>query len=99
METVISAKKIKSGNVLERMRFIFCADRENFTKAFKSIGVEVKNEKDLETLAQLHELGDDVKGKLKNNKSQDVVFNLTKFIDQIQIRHSNLNNCQIKLVD
>lgn len=93
----ISKSKLKSGDLLETMKFSFCADREEFIKAFKKIGLPITSESDLDTLNQWSKKGLDVLGQIKNEHGEFVRLNIENFVKyDIKLRHNQVLNCKIK---
>jgi hypothetical protein len=99
METIISKSKLRAGDLLETMRFSFCADREAFIDAFKKIGLPVSSEADLKTLEEWHKKGWDKNGMVKNLSGNKVTFDIHNFVNYgIKLRHQKVLNCKIKFV-
>jgi len=95
--TTISKDKLRRGDLLETMRFSFCADKEQFVKAFKSLGLPVNSEADLDTLNEWSKSGLDNLGQIKNDRGEFVKFNIEKFVKyDIKLRHNQVLNCKIK---
>jgi hypothetical protein len=93
----ISKSKLKAGDLLETMKFSYCADKEEFVKAFKRIGLPINSESDLETLNEWSKAGLDKLGKIKNEKGELVKFNIKNFVKyNIKLRHNQVLNCKIK---
>lgn len=80
----INVLKLKQGDLLETMRFSYCADKRNFVQAFSDIGIQINSERDLEAL---------VSYKFPNSS-----FSLRDFVSQIEIRHSQVLKCSAKFV-
>ena len=95
----ISKSKLKSGDLLEVMRFSFCADKEAFVNAFDKLGLPVKTEEDLVILKKWHDKGWDKSGQIKNKNGDVVNFDLSQFVNySIKLRHNKVLNCKIKFV-
>lgn len=96
----ISISKLKQGDLLETMRFSYCADKDNFTKAFNSIGLPIRGDADLVQLADWSNKGYDTGSRIKN--SNNVVlrnFSIKDFVNDIKIRHNMVAKCtDIKFV-
>ncbi len=100
METSISKSKLRSGDLLETMRFSFCADKEAFINAFDKLGLPIKSEDDLISLVKWHENGWDRDGKIKNKNGDLVKLDINHFIRyNIKLRHNKVLNCRIKFVN
>jgi len=96
----ISKSKLKSGDLLETMRFSYCADKESFVNAFKSLGLPINSEDDLITLEKWHKNGWDKDGKIKNKNNDFVNLDINHFVNySIKLRHNKVLNCKIKFVD
>lgn len=101
MENIISVSKLKSGDLLEQLRFQWFADRKAFINAFAKIGVKVDKESDLAKLVDLNKSGGDLSGVLKNPKDgSKIIFSVVQISNDIDIRHHVLdrNEHQMKLV-
>jgi hypothetical protein len=96
----ISKSKLKSGDLLETMRFSYCADREAFVQAFADIGLPVKSESDLILLTKWHTNGWDKAGKIKNSKGDNITIDIRHFVNyNIKLRHNKVLQCKIKFVN
>lgn len=50
------------GDSKAQFQFLFCINQDKFSRAFKDkVGMEVKTYKDVDSLALMHDKGDDVK--------------------------------------
>jgi hypothetical protein len=98
MDNTVSISKLKSGDILEKLRFSFIADRVSLIKAFKDVGILVKDENDLKILADLNKTGVDKKG-LPNSDGKILKININQFVDTIHLRHDYLSKCSIKWID
>lgn len=99
MANEISYKKITSGDILEKLKFAYCADPDNFIAAFAKLGIAINPNdiaNDLNTLANFHNTGKDMDGSLKIN-NQSIRFNISTYVDSIPVRKSSINNCGMKL--
>lgn len=95
----ISKSKLKAGDLLEVMRFSYCADREAFVEAFKKIGLPVNSESDLVTLYDWHKKGWDKDGIIKNSRGEKIKLDISNFVNySIKLRHNKVLNCKIKFV-
>lgn len=94
----ISISKLKAGDVLEKLRFAFIADRVSLIKAFKDIGITVKDERDLEILSELNKRGMDKKG-LESSDGKKLKLDINKFLDDIRLRDRYVENCNIVFVE
>lgn len=95
----ISVSKLKANDLLEQMRFSYCADKRSFVDTFNQIGIPVKSEDDLVKLNDLHNKGFDVTGKIKNSQNKVLKFNIADFVRyNIRLNHSQLVNCNVKFV-
>ena len=96
----ISKSKLRSGDLLETMRFSFCADKKQFVDSFARIGLPVESEKDLVTLAKWHNEGLDKAGMIKNKDGNYLDFDIKEFVNRgIKLRHFKVLNCNIKFVE
>lgn len=77
---IINVSKLKQGDLLETMKFSYCADTRNFVDAFKSIGIRINSERDLEALV--------------NYRFPNSNFNLRDFVNRIELRHNQIINCK-----
>lgn len=77
---IINVSKLKQGDLLETMRFSYCADRKNFVDAFRAIGIQINSERDLEALATYN--------------FPNVNFSLRDFVNQIELRNNQIANCK-----
>lgn len=98
MDNKISISKVTNGDVLEKLRMSFIIDRVSLIKAFKDIGIIVKDENDLKTLAELNSKGLDKKG-LKSSDGKTLKLDINSFLDKIHLRHKYIENCDIVFVD
>lgn len=95
----ISKSKLKAGDLLETMRFSYCADREAFVEAFKKIGLPINSEADLKTLVEWHKKGWDKNGTIKNAEGNNLKLDISNFVNYgIKLRHNKVLNCKIKFV-
>ena len=62
MDNKVSISKIKQGDLFEKLRMSFIIDRVSLIKAFRDIGINVRVEKDLDTLYKLNSKCLDRKG-------------------------------------
>lgn len=96
----VSKSKLKAGDLLETMRFSYCADKEAFIEAFAKLGLPIKSEEDLLSLEKWHNLGWDKQGKVKNKNGEVVNFDIKHFVNYgIKLRHNKVLNCKIKFID
>jgi len=98
MDNTVSISKLKSGNLLEKLRFSFIADRVSLTKAFRDVGIIVKDENDLKILSDLSKQGIDKKG-LPNSDGKILKIDINSFVDKIHLRHDYVRNCNVKWID
>ncbi|HMT03304.1 MAG TPA: hypothetical protein PKD00_08380 [Burkholderiales bacterium] len=96
----ISKSKLKSGDLLETMRFSYCADRESFVDSFAKIGLPIKSESDLILLNKWHNEGWDKAGMIKNSKGDNLVIDIKHFVNyNIKLRHNKVLQCKIKFIN
>jgi len=96
----VSKIKLKQHDLLETMRFSYCADKEAFVNAFGKLGLPIKSEDDLLTLVKWHDNGWDKNGKVINKNGDVVNFDIKHFVRYgIKLRHNKVLNCKIKFVD
>ncbi len=96
----ISKSKLRAGDLLETMRFSYCADKKQFVDAFARIGLPIESEKDLLTLERWYKEGKDKAGEVKNKDGNTVEFDIKDFVNRgIKLRHNKVLNCNIKFVD
>lgn len=80
----LSVTKLRSGDLLETMRFMYCADTKNFVDAFRMIGITINSEKDLEALVDY------------NFDNQG--FNLRNFVNGINLRNGQIKKCSATFI-
>lgn len=96
----VSKSKLKSGDLLETMKFSYCADKDSFIKAFQKLGLPIKSEDDLLTLNSWSLRGLDKAGKIKNINGNTVDFDIKHFVNySIKLNHTKVLNCKIKFID
>lgn len=98
MDNKISITKLtKENDLLEKLRFAFIVDRVSLIKAFKNVGISVKDEKDLITLYNLNSQGLDKKG-LKSDDGKILKLNIKTFLDGVHLRDEYVKNCNVVFV-
>lgn len=96
----ISISKIKKGDLLETMRFCYCADKESFVSAFNKIGLPINSEDDLITLNQWHKDGLDTTGKIKLKNGNIITFDIDRFVkNNIKLNHNSVLNCKFTKIN
>lgn len=96
---IISVSKLKANDLLEQMRFSYCADKNSFIDAFNQIGIPVTSEDDLAKLNDWHNKGYDVNGKIKNIQNKVLRFNLADFVRyNIRLNHNQLVKCNVQFI-
>lgn len=95
----ISKSKLKAGDLLELMRFSYCADKEQFVKAFSKLNLPIKSDQDLITLQKWNAKGYDKNGLVENTLGEKIKFDIKEFVSRIKLRHDKVLNCNIKFVD
>lgn len=81
---IVSKSKIKSGDLLETLKFVFLLDEQSFKKSFEKFGFSVNTEDDLKMLAALHESGKDKSGAVKVN-GNPIYFDVKSIVHGINI--------------
>lgn len=98
MDNTVSISKLQRGDILEKLRFSFIADRVSLTKAFRDVGIPIKDENDLIILSNISKQGLDKKG-LPNSDGKTLKIDINSFVDKIHLRHDYVRNCNVKWVD
>lgn len=93
----ISKSKLLQGDILEQLRFALAADPIAFRKAFSANGINVEEDEDLQTLAQLSITGKDKAGTKVGDRI--ILFDTVKILNSYDISHRLLNQSGIKLID
>lgn len=88
----ISKSKIKNGDVLESLRFLFYADKERFKEVFdaEEFDFDVEPEEELKSLAVIEKSGDDLKG-VVNLGGEPARFSVRELMNQVRVRHNVLD--------
>lgn len=98
----ISRTKLRNRDLLEIMRFSYCADKEAFVDAFSKLGIPIESEADLVELERIHNERLDTDGKLalKNSKGEPLKFDIREFVNyNIRLRQNQMKKCNIKFID
>lgn len=93
----ISKQKLLQGDILEQLRFALAADPIAFRNAFSAHGINVEEDEDLQTLAQLSISGKDKSGTQVGDRV--ILFDTVKILNSYDINHRLLNQSGIKLID
>jgi hypothetical protein len=96
----INVKKLVTNeSTHELLKLAYILDKDAVKKAFRNVGFIVNNDKDLRTLATLHDNGGDVAGVLKNKYGRRLYFDVeqilmntkSSFADKFHSKKLNLN--------
>ncbi len=89
---------LKKGDALTLLRFAFWADEAELKRKFAELGIEIKDETDLVTLAELHRGGADRAGQLKRYGNQPIHFDVKEVLGSMKLSHKAMSKSKIKIV-
>ena len=92
--TEISKSKLRSGDTLEQLRFLYLADPQMFISEFAKYGLVIESINDLPILVK--ERNSFLNGTYRRPDGTPIQFDLTYVMNQIQPRQSMIENSGIK---
>lgn len=95
----LSVKKLKDGDILETIKFVYYSDKQAFVDKFAKLGILIEGDKDLEKLAQLANRGGDVRGEIRDLKGKPIMFEVRTFVRSIIPNPETLKQSEIKLIN
>lgn len=95
----ISQSKLQSGDVLEHLRFVYYSDPQAFINTFNRVGITfIKSDKDLITLANLINSGNDKSGFVKDSNGNPIKFDgMYIALNKVPISNQSVKNAGIKI--
>lgn len=94
----IDKGKFQRRDLLTLLKFAYAADPQETKEVFSRIGITIKDESDLELLAELHKSGGDLAGAFKVNGNQPVYFDVMKEFGKINLSHDEIKRVDFKFV-
>jgi hypothetical protein len=95
----IDRAKLEKGDIHHVTLLAFAANPPEFERRLAMLGLSMEDYlEDVEFLAELHKMGGDVNGLLKDDNGNKIVFNAMEFARNIPLDTSMYNPVKIKLV-
>lgn len=80
----ISLSGLKEGNPLDCLKLCYQLSPEKFKSAFAKVGIQIIDEKDLDTLNKIIANKVDVEGQLKDVNGNPIMFDTMRICDSIE---------------